>query len=256
MEIQQRIRTRTGLIEMSSTSSTVKCVHVKPACEDCSVRRLCLPVGLDGQELSMMDKLVKRRNTMSKGEYLYRAGDSFHSLFAIKYGSMKSYGSTLDGKEQITGFHLTGELLGLDAIDAGKHQCNAMALEDTEVCELPFTSLEDLQNELPNLQKEFYRVMSREIVHDQHMLMMLGSTGAEQRIARFLLNLHKRMQLRGAMNAELQLTMTRQDIGNYLGMAFETVSRQLARLQDTGMLSIQNKTIRLLDIAGLEDLAA
>lgn len=241
---------------MSSNTSIIKCVHVKPACEDCSVRRLCLPVGLDGKELSMMDKLVKRRNKMSKGDYLYRAGDEFRSLYAIKYGSMKSYGSTLDGKEQITGFHLTGELLGLDAIDTGKHQCNAMALEDTEVCELPFTSLEDLQHELPTLQKEFARIMSREIVHDQHMLMMLGSTGAEQRMARFLLNLHKRMQVRGANNKELVLTMTRQDIGNYLGMAFETVSRQLARLQESGMLTIQNKTIRLLDIEGLEGLAA
>ena len=169
---------------------------------------------------------------------------------------MKSYGSTLDGREQITGFHLTGELLGLDAIDTGKHQCNAVALEDTEVCELPFNSLEDLQHELPTLQKEFARIMSREIVHDQHMLMMLGSSGAEQRMARFLLNLHKRMQLRGADNDELVLTMTRQDIGNYLGMAFETVSRQLARLQESGVLTIQNKTIRLLDIAGLEALAA
>jgi len=131
-----------------------------------------------------------------------------------------------------------------------------MALEDTEVCELPFSSLEDLQHEIPTLQKEFSRIMSREIVHDQHMLMMLGSTGAEQRMARFLLNLHKRMQVRGGSGEELVLTMTRQDIGNYLGMAFETVSRQLARLQDNGMLTIQNKTIRLLNVEGLEELAA
>ena len=204
----------------------------------------------------MMESLVKRRPRLVKGDYLYHAGDGFRSLYAIKHGSMKSYGSTLDGKEQITGFHLTGELLGLDAIDAGKYQVNAVALEDTEVCELPFNSLEDLQHELPTLQREFARIMSREIVHDQHMLMMLGSTGAEQRMARFLLNLHKRMQLRGGCGEELLLTMTRQDIGNYLGMAFETVSRQLARLQETGMLTIQNKTIHLLDIPALEELAA
>ncbi len=241
---------------MSSKCSTAQCLTVKSACEDCSVRRLCLPVGLDGNELSKMDTLVKKRPKLSRGEYLYRAGDDFRSLYAIKYGSMKSYGTTLDGKEQITGFHLTGELLGLDAIDAGKYQVNAVALEDTEVCELPYTSLEELQHQLPTLQREFSRIMSREIVHDQHMLMMLGSTGAEQRMARFLLNLHKRMQVRGGDSNELQLTMTRQDIGNYLGMAFETVSRQLARLQENGMLTIQNKTIRLLDIKGLEDLAA
>ncbi|MGD8515250.1 MAG: fumarate/nitrate reduction transcriptional regulator Fnr [Granulosicoccaceae bacterium] len=240
---------------MAGNSPTLKCVHVKPACEECGVRRLCLPVGLDGEELFMMDRLVRRRNKFNKGDYLFRAGDPFRSIYAIKYGSMKSYGVTRDGKEQVTGFHLTGELLGLDAIDTENHQCNAVALETTEVCELPFASLEELQHELPSLQHEFSRIMSREIVRDQHMLMMIGSTGAEQRIARFLLNLHERMRVRGNSSDELHLSMTRQDIGNYLGLAFETVSRQLAHLQELGLLRIENRTIRLLDSVKLEALA-
>lgn len=234
--------------------STLQCVHVKPACEDCSVRRLCLPVGLDGEELIMMDRLVRRRSKFNKGDYLFRAGDPFRSLYAIKYGSIKSYGLTRDGKEQVTGFHLVGELLGMDAIDSETHQCNAVALETTEVCELPFSSLEALQHEIPSLQHEFSRIMSRELVHDHDLLMMLGSTTAEQRIARFLLNLQARLRLRGG-DEDLHLSMTRQDIGNYLGLAFETVSRQLAHLQESGLLKIHNRTIHFLDIPALKSLA-
>lgn len=240
---------------MSKESST-NVIHVRPACEECGVRRLCLPVSLDGKALTLMDRLVKRRTPLKKGEYLFRSGDKFHSLFAIQYGSMKSYGITADGKEQVTGFHLAGEVLGLDAIDAEKHSCNAVALEKTEICELPYDALESLQHEVPSLQHDLSCIMSREIRHDQHMLMMIGSTTAEQRLARFLLNLRERMIKRNTPGNELQLPMTRQDIGNYLGLAFETVSRQLAHLQDIGMVSINNKTVELLDIGGLESLAA
>jgi len=228
---------------------------VRPACESCGVRALCLPVSLDGDALTLMDELVKRRAPLKKGDYLFRTGDKFKSLYAIQYGSMKSYGLTVDGKEQVTGFHLTGEVLGMDAIDEDEHHCNAVALETTEVCELPFSALETLQNEVPNLQRDLNKIMSREIRRDQHMLLMLGSTTVEQRLARFILNLYERLQKRGASDNTLNLSMTRQDIGNYLGVAFETVSRQLAHMQDEGILEIKNRNIHILDIKTLEAIA-
>jgi CRP/FNR family transcriptional regulator len=241
---------------MTKPTSIDNVFHVRSACEDCGVRRLCLPVSLDGEALTLMGRLVKRRTPLKKGDYIYRAGDKFHSLYALQYGAVKSYGVTLEGKEQITGFHLTGEVLGLDAIDSNVHSCNAVALEKTEVCELPFDALEQLEREVPSLQHDLACIMSREIRRDQSMLMMIGSTSAEQRLARFLLNLRERLLKRGIDGDQLRLPMTRQDIGNYLGLAFETVSRQLAHLQEIGMLHIENKNIRLLDIGGLESLAA
>lgn len=241
---------------MSKTTPTDNVFHVRPACEDCGVRRLCLPVSLDGEALTLMDRLVKRRTPLKKGDYIYRTGDKFNSLYAIQYGAVKSYGMMLDGKEQITGFHLTGEVLGLDAIDSSVHSCNTVALEKTEICELPFDALEELEQEVPSLQHDLACIMSREIRRDQGMLMMIGSTSAEQRLARFLLNLRERLLKQGFDGDQLRLPMTRQDIGNYLGLAFETVSRQLAHLQEIGMLHIENKNIRLLDIGGLENLAA
>jgi len=239
---------------MNSPKTNVK-HKVRPACESCGVRALCLPVSLDGKALSLMDGLIKTRAPLKKGEYLFRTGDKFKSLYAIQYGSMKSYGLTVDGKEQVTGFHLTGEVLGMDAIDEDEHHCNAVALEETEICELPFTALENLQSETPGLQHDLNRIMSREIRRDHHMLLMLGSTTVEQRIGRFLINLYERMQKRGAADNTLNLSMTRQDIGNYLGMAFETVSRQLAHMQDEGILEIKNRTIHILDIQRLEIIA-
>jgi len=237
-------------------NSNIEPKHVvRTACESCGVRRLCLPVSLDGKALSLMDDLVKHRAPLKKGDYLFRTGDKFKSLYAIQYGSMKSYGLTLDGKEQVTGFHLTGEVLGMDAIDEDEHHCNAVALEKTEICEIPFSALETLQHDVPGLQHDLNRIMSREIRRDQHMLLMLGSTTVEQRMARFLINLYERLQKRGASDNTLNLSMTRQDIGNYLGVAFETVSRQLAHMQDEGILSIKNRTIKLNDIERLEGIA-
>jgi len=228
---------------------------VQSACESCGIRALCLPVSLDNDALVLMGDLVKRHAPLKKGDYLFRTGDKFKSLFAIQYGSMKSYGLTMDGKEQVTGFHLTGEVLGMDAIDEDVHHCNAVALEKTEICELPFAALETLQNDVPNLQHDLNRIMSREIRRDHHMLLMLGSTTVEQRMARFLLNLYERLQKRGAKDNRLDLSMTRQDIGNYLGVAFETVSRQLAHMQDEGILEINNRNIHLLDVERLESIA-
>ena len=234
---------------------SLKLIHVKSACENCRVRELCLPTSLDGVQLNLMDQLVKRVKPLKKGEYLYHTGDDFKGLYAIQSGALKTMGLTVEGKEQVTGFHLEGELVGMDAVDISQHPCNAIALENTEVCLIPFNKLEDLAQEVPKLMHDLARIMSREILREERTLIMLGSTSAEQRLAMFLLNLYKRQLRRGGEECLLRLQMTRQDIGNYLGLAFETVSRHLNHFQEEQLLTIENRKITLLDLAGLESIS-
>lgn len=239
---------------MAGSSGSLKLIHVKSACESCRVRELCLPTSLDGVQLNLMDQLVKRIKPLKKGEYLYHTGDEFKGLYAIQTGALKTMGLTVEGKEQVTGFHLEGELVGMDAVDINKHPCNAIALENTEVCLIPFEKLEQLAQEVPKLIHDLARIMSREILREENTLFMLGSSTAEQRLAMFLLNLYRRQLTRGGVENYLKLQMTRQDIGNYLGLAFETVSRHLNHFQDEELLKIENRKITLLDVAGLESI--
>jgi CRP/FNR family transcriptional regulator len=202
-----------------------------------------------------MDQLVKRIKPLKKGDYLYHTGDEFKGLYAIQSGALKTMGLTMEGKEQVTGFHLEGELVGMDAVDISQHPCNAIAIEPTEVCLIPFEKLEELAHEIPQLLHDLTRIMSREILREENTLIMLGSTSAEQRLARFLLNLYKRQLKRGGVESHVKLQMTRQDIGNYLGLAFETVSRHLNHFQEDALLRIENRNIDLLDISALESIA-
>ncbi len=238
---------------MSKPTAKIQLVHVRPVadCEHCSVRRLCLPVSLDRGELEIMEQMIRPHAVLRGGENLYRVGDEFKSLYAIKSGSLKTYGITSDGKVQITGFHYAGELVGMDAIDHRMHACDAVALERCEVCELPFGELEELNRRLPGLQSEFSRAMSREIHSDQHMLMVIGSMNAEQRTACFLLNLYQRMRQRDAQLDGVTLSMTREDIGNYLGLSLETVSRKFAQFQTAGVIDIDKRHIHIRDLAAL-----
>jgi len=241
---------------MSNTSShSLKLIHVNTACEQCRVRELCLPTQLDDEAVSLIDKLVVRREPLKKGDYLYRTGDKFQGIYAVQYGALKTYGITIDGREQITGFHLAGEVVGLDALDESIHPCNAVALEKTEICQLPFEKLESLFHDLPSLCGNMSRIMSREILREERVLLMLGGTSAEQRLARFLLNLRKRMAERELSVDQFRLCMSRQDISNYLGLALETVSRQFTQFQDRGLLDIHNRSIRILQIERLQELA-
>lgn len=240
---------------MATTGSNLKLIHVKSACEDCRVRELCLPSSLDDQDISLIDELVVRREPLKKGDYLYRTGDKFKGIYAMQYGSIKTYGVTLQGREQVTGFHLAGEVLGLDAIDEDLHPCNAVALEKTEVCQLPFEKLEQLSQRIPGLLHNLSRVMSREILREEHVLMMLGGTTAEQRLSRFILNLQGRVAQREIMGSSFHLCMSRQDISNYLGLALETVSRQFTQLQERQILDIHNRYITILQPEALQKLA-
>jgi CRP/FNR family transcriptional regulator len=224
---------------------------LKTACSNCSLRELCLPAGLDQRELESLDKLVNRRRPVKRGDYLYRAGSELHSLFAIRTGFMKSCVLHDDGREQVAGFHMPGDIMGLDAISMNQHTCDAIALEDSDVCEIPFTVLETLSREVPSLQQHFHRIMSREIVHDHGVMLLLGSMRAEERLAAFLLNLSQRFSARGYSASEFNLRMTREEIGSYLGLKLETISRALSRFQDEKIIEVQNKYIKINEMDSL-----
>ena len=229
--------------------------HCKVACSTCNLRELCLPVGLTQHELEYVDKrLVATRRKVARGQTLYRAGDAFDSVFAVWTGFFKTCLSSSDGREQVTGFQMGGELLGLDGIGTGRHEVDAVALEDSQVCVIHFADLQSLSHEVPTLQIQLHRVMSREIVRNQGVMLMLGSMFAEQRLAAFLLNLSFRMKARGFSASSVSLRMSREEIGSFLGMALETVSRTFTKFQDLGLLFVHKRDIRITDPVGLQHL--
>ncbi len=219
------------------------------------MRELCLPVGMDLDDLNRLDALVTHRTRLKRGDALYRVGAPFAALYAIRVGSCKTTILAEDGREQIAGYHMLGDIIGLDGIASNRHGCEAVALEDTEVCMLPFDQLEKLAQTVTSLQHNLHRFLSREIGEEQHVMLLLGSMRAEERLAVFLLNLSDRYRLRGYSATEFVLRMTREEIGSYLGLKLETVSRLLSRLQEEGLLQVQGRTVKLLDLPALRQLA-
>ncbi|MDD2742511.1 MAG: fumarate/nitrate reduction transcriptional regulator Fnr [Rhodocyclaceae bacterium] len=237
-----------------NTSQDLNLSLVKSACSNCNLRELCLPFGLSEAEMGRLDELVSSRRRLKKGDNLYRAGTRFDAIFAIRSGFFKTDVLLEDGREQVTGFQMSGELLGLDGISTEFHTCNAVALEDSEICAIPFTRLENLSREIKTLQHHFHKVMSREIVRDHGVMMLLGTMRAEERLAAFLLNLSQRFTARGYSHADFFLRMTREEIGSYLGLKLETVSRAFSRFQEDGHIAVQQKHVRILNVAGLKAL--
>ncbi|MDK9724686.1 MAG: fumarate/nitrate reduction transcriptional regulator Fnr [Sterolibacteriaceae bacterium MAG5] len=227
---------------------------LKAACSQCNLRELCLPYGLTEDEVAQLDNLVGARRKLKRGQHLYRAGDPFEALYAIKIGFFKTDILLEDGRDQVTGFQMAGEILGMDGIGTEVHTCNSIALEDSEICVIPFPQLEHLSREIRALQHHFHKVMSREIVRDHGVMMLLGTMRAEERLAAFLLNLSQRFTARGYSPQEFHLRMTREEIGSYLGLKLETVSRAFSRFQEEGLISVHQKHIRILDNAGLKKL--
>jgi CRP/FNR family transcriptional regulator len=224
-------------------------------CSRCNLREICLPVGLSPTELDHVDRsLVAHRRWMHQGNGLYRPGDAFNAVYAVRTGFFKTTRSTLDGREQVIGFHMGGELLGLDGIGTGHHETQATALEDSQVCVIPFHELERLSLELPGLQQQLHRIMSREMTQKEGVMLLMGSRHAEARVAAFLLNLTHRLNARGFSASSLVLRMTRQEIGSYLGLTLETVSRTFSRFQAEGFLHVRGRQLRITDGQGLQDL--
>ncbi len=227
---------------------------LKVSCSNCSLRELCLPVGLSREEMSQLDAVIRQSRRLKRGEYLFRAGEPFKSVFAVRTGFFKTCVGSHDGREQVTGFHMSGELLGLDAISANAHGCDSIALEDSEVCELPFARMESLGRDIPSLQHHFFRLMSREIVRDQSVMLLLGNMKAEERLAAFLLNLSLRFSTRGFAANDFILRMSREEIGSFLGLKLETVSRTLSRFQANGWITVEHKHIQLVQPTALKEL--
>ncbi len=230
--------------------------HLKAACSNCSVLAFCLPFGLDKLELERLDKLILQRFKVRKGAPLYRAGDPLRLLYAIRIGSFKTSVLSLDGREQVTGFQLPGEMLGLDAISTDEHTCNAFALEDSEVCPIHFSQLEKLARELPALQHNLNRFLSREIVRDHDLLMMLGNMNSDERLAAFLLNLSQRLSMRGYSSNQFILKMRRDEIGSYLGLRLETICRGISHLREQELVEIAGREVKILNLHGLKQLVA
>ncbi|AXT47890.1 MULTISPECIES: fumarate/nitrate reduction transcriptional regulator Fnr [Chromobacterium] len=228
--------------------------NLKVSCSNCSLKELCLPVGLNREELTQLDAVIRQSRRLKRGEYLFRSGEGFRSLFAVRTGFFKTSVASQDGREQVTGFHMSGELMGLDGISANVHGCDAIALEDSEVCELPFSRMESLGREIPTLQHHFYRLMSREIVRDQNVMLLLGNMKAEERLAAFLLNLSQRLSTRGFAANDFILRMSREEIGSFLGLKLETVSRTLSKFQQQGWITVDHKHIQLVMVDELKAL--
>jgi len=227
--------------------------HCRSVCASCNLREICLPYGLTRLELDYVDqRLVAARRKVPRGGYLYRSGDRLESIYAVWTGSFKTCLAAADGREQVTGFQLGGELLGLDGIGSRVHALDAVALEDSQVCVIRFDDLQDLAQEVGSLQQQLQRIMSREIVRTHSAMLLLGSLYADERLAAFLLNLTHRLRERGFSGTAVTLRMSREEIASFLGLTLGTVSRSFSRLQDQGLLFVRNRQIQIVDPLGLQ----
>jgi CRP/FNR family transcriptional regulator len=224
-------------------------------CQNCSLSELCIPFSLNNQELDSLDDIINRKRPIHKGDKVFNDGEKLHSLYAIRSGTFKTFTIDENGEEQITGFHLPGDVLGFDAIIENSHPSFAQAMETSMVCEIPYENLDQLTNTMPKLRKQILRMMSGEIKNDQQMLMLLNHKNAEQRLANFILSLSERFSNRGLSATEFRLTMTRSEIGNYIGLTVETISRLLNRFQKSELISVSGKLITIHDIDKLTDVA-
>lgn len=228
--------------------------HLKISCSQCNLRELCFPHGMSDEELTNMDAIVDQPKSVHKNDYLYHDGEKALAIYAVRSGSVKTMTESANGEEQIVGFHLAGELLGLDGFVEGLHTCNAQALETSSVCELPINQLEDLCHRVPGLQRQMRRIMGKEVSADHKLLLLLGKMTAEERLASFLLSFSSRMKERHWKVSEFNLTMPRQDIANYLGMAVETVSRLFAAFQNDKIIEVDRRHVTILDMARLKEI--
>ncbi|MBR9911267.1 MAG: fumarate/nitrate reduction transcriptional regulator Fnr [Gammaproteobacteria bacterium] len=240
----------------SSGNSQAKCHH-NPlvSCGDCRLNAICLPISLHVDDIDRLDEIIQRGRPLQKGEYLYHTGAPFRSVFAIRSGTIKAISITNGGQEQVTGFYLPGEILGMDGIAQNHHTNSAIALETAAVCEIPFSRLEELSLKLPGLQRHFFSLMSKEITSDQQLITLLSKNSADERVASLLLSISTRNHHRHLSATCFRLPMSRADIGNYLGLTIETVSRVLSRFQKSNLLAVDKKEITILDMDALKKVA-
>lgn len=225
----------------------------KVTCAKCHLRETCLSGETPPEDMERVENIVYMRRRIKRGKWLFRAGDPFHSIYAIRSGFFKTTLADTQGREQVTGFFMRGELLGADGLGNGRCEGNAIALEDSEVCAMPYHLIESVGRDVPSLQRRLHTVLAREIVRDHGIMLLLGSMSAEERLATFLMNLSRRYLHRGYSGSEFALTMTRAEIGSYLGLSLETVSRVFSSLQRSGLIRVQLRQIRIVCAAALEN---
>jgi CRP/FNR family transcriptional regulator, anaerobic regulatory protein len=234
-------------------SNVVSIALLRQSCRSCSLRDLCLPLGLDSDDMQKLELIVHTRGPIRAGEHLFREGDGFQALYAVKSGALKSYTIDNQGREHVLGFHIGGELVGFDGIHSGQNRCNTVALQTTSVCALPFSRLEQLIHEIPGLQSQVLRVMSRELSASNQLA---TDHSAEERLAGFLVGLSRRFARRGLPPRLLTLPMPRRDIASHLRLATETISRLFARFQEDGIVAVRRREVEILDLEALEALGA
>jgi len=219
------------------------------ACSQCSLGEICLPKNLSDEDRRRFEQIVHRSRPIHAGQHIFRSGDDFTAVASVRTGCFKSYAIDQDGQEQVLGFHLPGEIIGLDAIHEGHHQANVIALDTSAVCSLPFNSMTGMARNMPDLQLELFSVMSQRIAE---LETFSGDLSADERIALFLKSLSKRFSRRGYSEREFILSMSRRDIASYLRLATETVSRVLARFQQRGLIEVDRKLVKIIDMDALE----
>ena len=236
---------------MSSSSILNTIPSLRVSCSHCNLREHCVPLGLSLKEIDRLEDLVASRKRIRRGEPLFRAGDRFESIYAIRLGFLKSSVMSSDGREQVTNFHMSGDLIGLDGIANEVHSCDVIALEDTEVCVIPYERILAVSAEIDEYNIHFQKILSREIVRQHGLMLLLGSMHAEERLAAFLLNLSQRFESRGYSRSEFVLRMTRAEIGSYLGLKLETVSRVLSRFSHDNLIVVNQKHVQIVNAEGL-----
>ena len=238
-----------------STSPVISLVQLRRGCAQCSLQQLCLPAGIDASELQQLDEIVKRRRTVEPGERLFNLGDRMQAVYVPRDGAFKTVSVNEEGEEQIIGFHLPGELIGLDALGSGAHRVDAVALTPANVCEVPFGELAAVAAQLPTLQQQLLRVIGQSVGRDHDHMEMLVRRQANERIGLFLHGLGERMRVIGQSPTDFKLPMSRGDIALYLGLALETVSRGFTRLQDDGVIAVTGRRVEVIDMDELNRIA-
>jgi CRP/FNR family transcriptional regulator len=241
-------------VRMTVRPANAVCLPVAPLathCSKCHLRDLCLPCGMTGGDVERLDSLMFGRRKVAAGQTLYREGERFQFIYAVRSGTFKSGLTLADGREQVSGFYMAGELLGLDGVAHGAHASSTTAIEDAEVCSIPYSRFTEMAAGNSGMQHVVSRLMSREIVREHSLMVLLGSMNAEERLAAFLLNLSQRLKARGYSSTEFHLRMTRAEIGSYLGMTLETVSRTFSAFQQQRLLEVDKRHIRIIDLDGL-----
>jgi CRP/FNR family transcriptional regulator len=239
-------------VDTTARPQVVSYCDLAAHCSSCSVHEMCLTSGLEDESTRLLDGIVANRARVKRRDSLFRTGDPFSAVYAIRLGTFKTLVLAEDGREQITGCYMGGDILGLDGIGDGRHICEAVAVEDSEVCVLPFEELDRLARSVPSVARNLYRCISRDLCRGHDMMFLLGSMRAEQRLAVFLLNLARRYQVRGYSGSEFLLRMTREEIASFLGLKLETISRLFSRLQAEGFIQVQGRTVKLLDPVALK----